>query len=169
MSEIMLTVCLLRTGSPVSVVTWAVVVDTRHQTTLLTHCANYMVCLKTLLYNKTLHQQLMFSLFQITIRSHKQLPPIHSQTFLPFYPSLIVPASPSVAAACGVYLPARWLCVRMALAMTDCKYRVVLPRGLVNLWLLSVPLLTDWWSLIYAILRCLEQTHCARMWFYMSG
>ena len=26
-----------------------------------------------------------------------------------------------------------------------------------------------WWSLLYrAILRSLEQTHCARMWFYMS-
>ena len=36
-------------------------------------------------------------LFQIAIHSHKQLPPIHSQTVLPFYPNLIIPASPSLA------------------------------------------------------------------------
>ena len=39
-----------------------------------------MVCHK--MYNKTLHQQHKFLLFQITIRSRKQMPPIHSQTFL---------------------------------------------------------------------------------------
>ena len=53
-----------------------------YKTTLLIFCGNYMVCHKTCY--KTLHQQHMFSFFQITIPSHKQLPPILSQTFLHF-------------------------------------------------------------------------------------
>ena len=36
---------------------------------------------------KTFHQCDMFSLIQITIHSHKQLLPIHSQTFLHFTPA----------------------------------------------------------------------------------
>ena len=51
------------------------------------------------------------------VHSRKQLPPIQSQTFLHFIPSLIVPASPSPAVACCVYLHACRLCVRMAARM----------------------------------------------------
>ena len=61
-----------------------------------------------------------------------------SQTFLHFTPRFVVPAPPSPADACCVYLPACWLCVRMAVGMNDCRYRVVLLRGIVNLSLLSV-------------------------------
>ena len=60
------------------------VLNARYKTSLLIHCGNYMVCHQNVLYNKTLHQQHMFPLFQITIHSRKQLPPIHSQTFLHF-------------------------------------------------------------------------------------
>ena len=63
----------------------------------------------------------MFSLFQITIHSHKQLLPIHSQTFLHF-----IPASPSLHPHLW---PLRdvfvcllvWLC-RMAVEMNDNRY-----------------------------------------------
>ena len=55
------------------------VLTARHKTTSLIRCGNYMVCHKNVLYNKTLHQQHMFLLFQITIHSHKQLPPIPSK------------------------------------------------------------------------------------------
>ena len=58
-----------------------------YKTTLSTHCGNYMVYHKNALCDKTLHQQHMFSFFQITIHSQKQLPPIHSQTFLRFIPA----------------------------------------------------------------------------------
>ena len=62
------------------------------KTTLLIFCGNYIFY--HILCYRTLHQQHMFSLFQITIHSHKQLPPIHSQPFLHFCPSLIVPEPP---------------------------------------------------------------------------
>ena len=39
---------------------------------------------KRVLYNKTLHQQHMSSLFQFTIHSHKQLSPIHPQAATPY-------------------------------------------------------------------------------------
>ena len=50
------------------------------------YCLPYNV-----LDNKTLRQQHMFSLFQITIHSRKQLPPIHSQTFLHFNQAWLSP------------------------------------------------------------------------------
>ena len=57
------------------------------------------------------------SVFQITI--HSQTAAIHSLPNIPpFYPSLIIPESPSLAA---VYLPAFWLHVRMAIGMNDCS------------------------------------------------
>ena len=48
----------------------------------------------------------------------------------PFYPSLIVPASPSRAIVCCVCLPACWLYARIAVGMNDCSYRVDLLRGI---------------------------------------
>ena len=107
----------------------------------------------------------MFSLFQITTHSHKQLPPIHSQTFLPFYPNLIVPASPSLAVTCCVYLPACWMCVWMTVGMNDCRYCVVLLWGIPNLSFLCflifspLPYQPSWcWQLIKLILnqRCFQ-------------
>ena len=79
----------------------------------------------------------------ITIHSRKQLPPIHSQTFSVLsQPPRLVPASPSPAVVCSVYLPACWLCVRMAIGMNDCWYREVLLRGILNLSLLSMRMLS---------------------------
>ena len=45
--------------------------DTRFETTSLIHCGNCMVCHET--HNKALHQRSVFSLFQITIHSHRLL------------------------------------------------------------------------------------------------
>ena len=53
------------------------------------------------LYNKTLHQQRVFSLLQFTVHSHKQLPSIHFQTFLHFIPASASPASPSLLGGSG--------------------------------------------------------------------
>ena len=47
-------------------------------------------------------------------------------------------APPSPAVACCAYQPACWLCVRLAVGLNDCRYRVVLLRGIVNLSLLTV-------------------------------
>ena len=54
----------------------------------------------------------------------------------PFYPRhLVVPAWPSLAVACCVYLPACWLWVRTVVGVNDC---VVLPQEILYLSLLSV-------------------------------
>lgn len=64
---------------------------------------------------------------------------IHSQYFTP---SLIILASPSPAVAC-IYLLVCSLCVRMAIGMNDCSYREVLLRGILNLSLLSMRMLSN--------------------------
>ena len=68
---------------------------------------------------------------------------IHSQYFTP---SLIILASPSPAVAC-IYLLVCSLCVRMAIGMNgrwnEWLYRVILLRRILNLLLLSVPLLSN--------------------------
>ena len=74
----------------------------------------------------------------MTIHSHEQLPPIDFLSIPPFYPGATVPASPSLAVARCVYLPACWLCVRMAVGMNDCRQLAVLLRGILYLSLLSV-------------------------------
>ena len=56
----------------------------------------------------------------------------------PFYPCLIIPASPSLTVLCCVYLPASWLCVWMAAWMNNCRYCVALLWGILNLSLLSM-------------------------------
>ena len=100
--------------------------------TLLIHCGKYMVCHK--MYYIIKHWTNTFSLFQMTQSTRTNSCQSHSLPNIPpFYPSLVVPASPSVAVTCCVCLPASWLCVRMAVGMYDCRYRVILLRGILNL------------------------------------
>ena len=67
--------------------------------------------------HKTLYQRPMFSLLEITIHSHR--PSIHSRTFSG---PPRRPRTPSLAVAWCVYLPACWLCVRIAFGTNDCRY-----------------------------------------------
>ena len=61
-----------------------------------------------------------------------------------FYPNFIVPTFPSPAIACCVYLPACWLCARMAIGMNDCRYCVVLLCGVLNLSVSLVNFRSKW-------------------------
>ena len=105
----------------------------RYKTILVAPCRNYMVIMynNNLLFTapkslehlqghkdalvlppthnmKTLHQWPVFSLFQIAIHTHKQLPPIHSQTLLHFTSTHPHPSALSLT-------PCMWMCVVRAL------------------------------------------------------
>ena len=81
----------------------------RYMTTLLILCRNYSVC-HEMYYMHFLHQQDMFSIFQITIHLHKQLAPIHSQTFLQF-----IPASSAL-----LFKLSYWVCVCVCMCVCAC-------------------------------------------------
>ena len=78
----------------------------RYKTTLLTHCRNYMVCSQTYYIIKHCTNKTCFSLFQITIYSHKQLPPKHSSVLSqPHHPCI------PISSHCMLCLSARLLIV----------------------------------------------------------
>ena len=61
-------------------------------------------------------------------------PPIY---FLSSPPRPCTPFPISSRYVLCLYLPACWLCAWMAVGTNDCRYRVALLRGILNLWLLS--------------------------------
>ena len=86
---------------------------------MLIHCGNYMVGHKTYYIIKYCARTTLV----LTLPNHNPLAQTAAFQPLPnippFYPRLVVPVFPSLAVACCGYLPACWLCVRVAFRIND--------------------------------------------------